>query len=63
MEVALPTSSDRDLNLGIAFLVARRSPAAFARTVRAEKRVVHADPNVLAYGDSAGDGMTADLEG
>jgi len=52
VEVALPTSSDRDLNVGIAFLVARHSPAARARTVRAEKRVVHADPNVLAYGDS-----------
>jgi hypothetical protein len=32
-----------------------------ARTVRAEKRVLQADPNVIAYGDLAGDGTAADL--
>lgn len=56
VEVALPTRSDRDLNVGIAFLVAKQSPAALARTVRTEKRVLHADPNVIAYGDFEGRG-------
>jgi hypothetical protein len=43
VEVALPTQSDRDLNVGIAFLVAERSPATLTRTVRAEKRGLRAD--------------------
>ncbi len=62
VEVALPPASDRDLNVGIAFLVARQAPEALARAVRAEKRVIQADPSVLAYGDFAGDGTAADLE-
>lgn len=61
VEVALPSASDRDLNVGIAFLVARQAPAALAHTVRAEKRVITADPSVLAYGDFTGDGAAADL--
>ena len=63
VEVALPTRSDRDLNVGIAFLVAKRSPAALARTVREEKRVLHADPNLIAYGDFEGEGTAAELKG
>jgi hypothetical protein len=63
VEVALPTRSDRDLNVGIAFLVARQSPAALARTVRKEKRVLHADPNLIAYGEFKGEGTVAELEG
>jgi len=63
VEVALPTSSERDLNVGIAFLVATRSPAAVARTVREEKRVLHADPTVTAWGDLEGEGTAAALEG
>jgi hypothetical protein len=63
VEVPLPTHSDRDLNVGIAFLIAERSPAALARTVRAEKRVLRADPNVIAYGDFEGEGTAADLDG
>jgi len=62
VEVALPPASDRDLSVGIAFFVARHAPAALARTVRAEKRVIQADPSVLAYGDFAGDGTAADLD-
>ena len=61
VEVPLPTRSDRDLNVGIAFAVAGRSPATLARTVREEKRVLQADPNVGAYGDVHGDGTAADL--
>jgi hypothetical protein len=62
VEVALPTISERDLNVGIAFLVAKKSPAALARTVREEKRVLHADPNVIAYGDFEGEGTLAELK-
>ena len=61
VEVALPTISERDLNVGIAFLVAKQSPAALARTVREERRVLHADPNVIAYGDFEGEGSLAEL--
>jgi hypothetical protein len=63
VEVPLPTGSDRDLNIGIAFLVAKRSPPAVARTVREEKRILQADPNVIAYGDLEGDGTAAELAG
>jgi hypothetical protein len=63
VDITLPPASARDLNVGIAFFVARHAPAALARKVRAEKRVIHADPNVLAFGNFAGDGTTADLEG
>ncbi len=63
VEVPLPTRSDRDLNVGIAFLVAQRSPAVLARTVREEKRVLQADPNVIAYGDLEGNGTAAELAG
>ena len=37
VEVALPTRSERDLNVGIAFLVATQSPVRLASTVREEK--------------------------
>ena len=63
VEVALPTHSDRDLNVGIAFLIAKQSPAAVARTVREEKRVLRADPNLIAFGDFEGEGTAADLVG
>jgi hypothetical protein len=63
VEVALPAQSARDINVGIAFLVATQSPAALARTVREEKRVLRADPNMIAFGDFEGEGTMADLEG
>ena len=63
VQVALPTRSDRDLNVGIAFLVAKHAPAALARTVREGKRVLNADSNVIAYGDFVGDGSVSDLAG
>ena len=63
VEVALPTRSDRDLNVGVAFLAANRSPPALARIVREEKRVLHADPTLIASGDFEGEGTAADLEG
>jgi hypothetical protein len=62
VEVALPTWFDRDLNVGIAFVVAEPSPAVVARTVRQEKRVLQADANVIAYGDLQGEGAAAQLE-
>jgi len=62
VEVALPTWFDRDLNVGIAFVVLEPSPAVVARTVRQEKRVLQADPNVIAYGDLQGEGAAAQLE-
>jgi hypothetical protein len=62
VEVAFPTHSDRDLNVGIAFLVAQHAPAALARTVREEKRVLRADPNLIAVGDFEGEGTAAQLE-
>jgi hypothetical protein len=61
VEAALPTHSDRGLDVGIAFLVAKQSPAAFARSVREEKRVLRADPNLFAFGDFEGGGTVADL--
>jgi len=61
VEIALPAGFDRDLNVGIAFLVAQRSPAVVARTVRQEKRVLQADPTVIAYGDLEGQGSAAQL--
>jgi hypothetical protein len=62
VEVALPPRFDRDLNVGIAFLVWEPSPGVVARTVRQEKRVLQADPNMIAYGDLQGEGTAAQLE-
>ena len=62
VEVALPAWFDRDLNVGIAFVVNEPSPAVVARTVRQEKRVLQADPNVIAYGDLQGEATAAQLE-
>ena len=59
VEVALPAWFDRDLNVGIAFLVEELSPPVVARTVRQEKRVLQADPNMIAYGDLQGQGTPA----
>jgi hypothetical protein len=63
VEVTLPTDSDRDLNIGIAFLIGKQSPAALARTVREEKRALRADPSLIAFRDFAGEATAADLEG
>jgi hypothetical protein len=62
VEVALPATSERDLNVGIAFLV-KQSPEVLARTVRVEKRLLRADPNTIAYGDFEGNGSAAQLNG
>ena len=61
VETTLPTTSERDLNVGIAFLVSQ-SPALLARTMREEKWSLRADPNTIAYGDFQGDGTTAQLK-
>ena len=55
VEVALPTRSDRDLNVGIAFLV-RQTPDQLVANVMKEKPLLRADPNMIAYGDFHGDG-------
>lgn len=62
VEVALPARFDRDLNVGIAFLVGESSPGVVARTVRQEKRVLQADDSMIAYGDLQGEGTAAQLE-
>jgi hypothetical protein len=62
VEVALPARFDRDLNVGIAFLVGEPSPGVVARTVRQEKRVLQADDSMIAYGDLQGQGTAAQLE-
>jgi hypothetical protein len=56
VEVALPTTSERDVSVGIAFFVANRAPDDLARTVRDEERVLRADRNMIAYGRLDGDG-------
>jgi len=62
VQVTLPTSSERDLSVGIAFLVANRAPDDLARTVREEERVLRADPNMIAYGRLEGDGSLSQFE-
>ena len=62
VQVTLPTSSERDLSVGIAFLVANRAPDDLARTVREEERVLRADPNMIAYGRLDGDGSLLQFE-
>jgi hypothetical protein len=63
VEVGLPAQFDRDLNIGIAFLAGKSPPAVVARTVRRQKRVLQADPDVIAYGDLHAEGTAAQLEG
>ena len=56
VEVTLPTPSERDLSVGIAFVVAHRAPDDLARAIREDERVLRADGNMLAYGRLDGDG-------
>jgi hypothetical protein len=62
VEVALPAPSERDLSVGIAFVVAKRAPDDLARTVREEERVLRADRNMIAYGRLDGDGSLEQFE-
>jgi hypothetical protein len=61
VETALPTASERDLNVGIAFLV-KQPPETLGRTVREQMLLERVDPGTIAYGKFAGDG-TAQLAG
>lgn len=62
VETALPTTSERDLNVGIAFLVTR-PPETLARTVREQMLLERVDPGTIATGKFAGDGTTEQLAG
>lgn len=62
VETALPTASERDLNVGIAFLV-EQAPEAIARTVREQMLLERVDPATIAYGKLTGEGTTAQLAG
>lgn len=60
VETALPTASERDLNVGIAFLV-KQPPETLARTVREQMLLQRVDPGTIAYGKLTGDGTVAQL--
>ena len=60
VETALRTSSERDLNVAIAFLV-EAPPAAVAKKLRGDHLLERVDPATIAYGDFKGDGSLAQL--
>jgi len=62
VEVALGTSSERDLNVGIAFLV-KQPPEKLARTVMKEMLLSRVDPDTIAYARFDGEGALAQLAG
>jgi len=62
VEVALGTSSERDLNVGIAFLV-KQPPEKLARTVMEEMLLSRVDPDTIAYARFEGEGTLAQLAG
>jgi hypothetical protein len=62
VEVALGTSSERDLNVGIAFLV-KQPPEKLARTVLKEMLLSRVDPDTIAYARFDGEGALAQLAG
>jgi hypothetical protein len=55
VETALPTTSERDLNVGIAFLV-KQPPETLARTVREQMLLERVDPGTIAMGSSPATG-------
>jgi len=59
VETALMTSSERDLNVGIAFLI-KAPPAAVAKKLE-EHLLERLDPATIAYGDFKGDGSAVQL--
>jgi hypothetical protein len=62
VETALPTSTKRDLNVGIAFLV-KQDPEKIVRTVREEMLMQRVDPGTIAYAKFEGEGTLAQLAG
>jgi hypothetical protein len=62
VETSLPTTSERDLNVGIAFLV-KTSPQDLGRKLREDMVLQRVDPGTIAYGKFEGDGSIAQLAG
>jgi hypothetical protein len=62
VETGLPTTSERDLNVGIAFLV-KQPPDKLVRTVQEQMLMQRIDPATIAYGKFEGDGTPAQLAG
>jgi hypothetical protein len=62
VETSLPTSTKRDLNVGIAFLV-KQDPEKIVRTVREEMLMQRVDPGTIAYAKFEGEGTLAQLAG
>jgi hypothetical protein len=60
VETALPTTSERDLNVAIAFLV-KQDPEKIVRTVRETMVMQRVDPGTIAYAKFEGDGTPAQL--
>ena len=60
VETELMTSSERDLNVGIAFLI-EAPPASVAKKLREEHLLERVNPATIAYGDFKGDGNAAQL--
>jgi hypothetical protein len=60
VETSLPVSSERELNIGISFLV-KTAPELLSRKLREEKLLQKVDPTVIAYGTLEGDGTPAQL--
>jgi hypothetical protein len=60
VETSLPTSTERDLNVGIAFLV-KQDPDKLVRTVREQMVMQRVDPGTIAYAKFEGEGTPAQL--
>lgn len=60
VQTGLPTTSERDLNVGIAFLV-KQAPESLAKKIRDEALMQKVDPGTIAFGTMRGDGTPADL--
>jgi hypothetical protein len=58
----LPTTNDRDLNVGVAFLV-RQTPEEVTRKLREESLLLRADPAQIAFGELEGQGSFDQLAG
>jgi len=61
VETALKTASERDLNVGIAFLVDGITPQALAKDVMGGELLDRSDPQTLAFGRFSDPGSIADL--
>lgn len=62
VEVSLPTSMERDLNVGLAFLV-KQSPDELLRELRDDMLLEKVDPTTIAYGKLEGEGSLDQLAG